>query len=247
MSIFEKLSLIQEELKAPKNQYNDYGKYSYRNCEDILEAVKPLCKKNNTTLILFDEPMIIGERYYIRATATLVDLEDVNATIAVVAYAREEESKKGMDGSQVTGAASSYARKYALNGLFCIDDAKDSDYTNTGNSAPKQNTGKQPQQKATPQQQPETHSEKCAMCGKYITMIRFGSGKVQTAEDIIKSSMKGFGKKLCYSCLKQAAEVKKQELADAAAEKYEQDAMNMGYEPYPQQEPIPDEEYKAYR
>lgn len=248
MSIFEKLSLIQEELKAPKNQYNDYGKYSYRNCEDILEAVKPLCKKNNTTLILFDEPMIIGERYYIRATATLVDLEDANATIAVVAYAREEESKKGMDGSQVTGAASSYARKYALNGLFCIDDAKDSDYTNTGNSAPKQNTGKQPQQKATPQQQPEAHIEKCDMCGKYILPVRKGNGEIVSVDEILLSCKNGgFQKKLCYRCLKQAAEVKKQELADAAAEKYEQDAMNMGYEPYPQQEPIPDEEYKAYR
>lgn len=129
MSVYEKLLDIQNELKAPKSQYNNYGKYNYRNCEDILEAVKPICKKHKAVVFLSDKLVISGERYYIEATATFVDVE-TNETIEVTAYAREEESKKGMDGSQVTGASSSYARKYALNGLFDVDDTKDSDFTN---------------------------------------------------------------------------------------------------------------------
>ena len=138
MNIYEKLSAIQCELKAPKNQFNKFGGYNYRSCEDILEAVKPLCAKYKTTLVLEDEIVSIGTRYYVKATATLYDCENTgdNAEdLFSTAYAREEESKKGMDGSQVTGASSSYARKYALNGLFSIDDAKDSDATNTGESA----------------------------------------------------------------------------------------------------------------
>lgn len=126
MNIYEKLSEIQNELKAPKGQYNKFGNYKYRSCEDILEAVKPICKKNKTTLIISDELQNIGDRYYIKATATLYDTEE-EKSISNTAYAREEESKKGMDGSQITGTASSYARKYALNGLFNIDDTKDAD------------------------------------------------------------------------------------------------------------------------
>ncbi len=125
----EKLIKIQEQLKAPKNQRNNFGNYNYRSCEDIFEAVKPLLKENGLTLRLTDELVNIGERYYIKATAILSDGNDV---IENVAYAREEETKKGMDGSQITGASSSYARKYALNGLFLIDDVKDSDATNVG-------------------------------------------------------------------------------------------------------------------
>lgn len=124
-----KLMNIQQELKAPKGQYNDFGKYAYRSCEDILEAVKPLLKKEKVVLTISDELQYIGNRYYIKATATLIDTES-DATISNSAYAREEETKKGMDGSQITGASSSYARKYALNGLFGIDDNKDSDTTN---------------------------------------------------------------------------------------------------------------------
>ena len=130
MSVYEKLLDIQNELKVPKSQYNNYGKYNYRNCEDILEAVKPICKKHKAVVFLSDKLVINGERHYIEATATFVDVE-TNESIEVTAYAREEESKKGMDGSQVTGASSSYARKYALNGLFDVDDTKDSDFTNT--------------------------------------------------------------------------------------------------------------------
>lgn len=115
---------IQAELRAPKGQYNNFGKYKYRSCEDILESVKPLLKLYNCQLTLTDDIIEIGSRYYIRATATLIDGDEVTA---VTGWAREEEEKKGMDASQISGTASSYARKYALNGLFLIDDAKDAD------------------------------------------------------------------------------------------------------------------------
>ena len=130
----KELLQIQSELKAPKGQFNAYGKYKYRSCEDILEAVKPILKKNNCTLLLSDSLIYVGDRYYIKATATLVNAE--GKSVSTEAYAREEEMKKGMDASQITGASSSYARKYALNGLLCIDDNKDSDTTNTGDNTP---------------------------------------------------------------------------------------------------------------
>jgi len=126
----KQLIKIQAELKAPKNQYNGFGKYKYRSCEDILEAVKPLLTKNKVSLIVKDEIVIVGERYYVKATAELYD-EDSNLIATNSAYAREPENKKGMDESQITGATSSYARKYALNGLLAIDDTKDADSTNT--------------------------------------------------------------------------------------------------------------------
>ena len=125
-NIYEKLSNIQIELKAPKGQYNKFGNYKYRSCEDILEAVKPLCHKNRTTLVLNDEVEVKSERYYIKAIATLYDWDSDNKLVAS-AYARESLTKKGMDESQITGTSSSYARKYALNGLFNIDDTKDND------------------------------------------------------------------------------------------------------------------------
>lgn len=127
MNIYEKLSNIQNELKAPKGQFNKFGGYKYRSCEDILEAVKPICKKYRAVLVIADKLENIGDRYYIKAMAELIDIEEENASICNTAYAREEENKKGMDGSQITGTASSYARKYALNGLFNIDDTKDAD------------------------------------------------------------------------------------------------------------------------
>lgn len=129
----DKLLKIQNELKAPKNQRNNFGGYNYRSCEDIFEAVKPLLEKEKLLLRMTDELVQVGDRYYIKATAILTD---GNETIENTSYAREEESKKGMDGSQITGASSSYARKYALNGLFLIDDVKDSDTTNTGDDKP---------------------------------------------------------------------------------------------------------------
>lgn len=127
MSINQKLLNIQTELKAPKGQKNTFGNYKYRSCEDILEAVKPLLKQNNVTLQLTDKIEFLGDRYYVKATAILTDVEKEEDKIENTAYARESETKKGMDDSQITGTASSYARKYALNGLFCIDDTKDAD------------------------------------------------------------------------------------------------------------------------
>lgn len=124
----KELNTIQNLLKAPKNQYNKFGNYKYRNCEDILEAVKPLLFSQSCTLTISDEIVMIGTRYYVRATATIKNANGETET--TTAYAREDESKKGMDASQVTGSTSSYARKYALNGLFCIDDTKDSDSLN---------------------------------------------------------------------------------------------------------------------
>lgn len=119
---------IQAELRAPKNQTNAFGKYKYRSAEDIIEAVKPILNRYNTALVVSDEVVQVGERIYIKATATLLD--DTEDHISANGWAREEEVKKGMDAAQITGSASSYARKYALNGLFAIDDTKDSDATN---------------------------------------------------------------------------------------------------------------------
>ena len=129
MNIKEKLLRIQSELKAPKSQYNNFGKYAYRSCEDILTAFKPLGVEHKATLFITDGIELIGDRYYVKATATLADTES-DEVIGVSAYAREEENKKGQDSSQTTGSTSSYARKYALNGLLAIDDTKDSDATN---------------------------------------------------------------------------------------------------------------------
>lgn len=119
---------IQNRLNAPKGQYNSFGKYKYRSCEDILAAVKPLLKEVGCTLTMSDDVVMVGSRIYIKATAILTNSS--NETVVTTSFAREEEQKKGMDGSQVTGAASSYARKYALNGLFAIDDTKDVDNLN---------------------------------------------------------------------------------------------------------------------
>lgn len=146
MNIYEKLLKAQVELKAPKGQYNSFGKYKYRSCEDILEALKPVLDKLKLTLFISDEIVETGGSYklekkdetietvgrkYVKATITLVNIEKPDEIIETSALAREEETKKGMDGSQITGASSSYARKYALNGMFMIDDTKDSDSTNT--------------------------------------------------------------------------------------------------------------------
>lgn len=131
MNIYEKLGDIQTQLKAPKGQLNKFANYRFRSCEDILEAVKPLLASTKTALTLNDGIVMIGDRYYVEATATLHDCEKPGEKICNVACAREEEQKKGSDASQITGATSSYARKYALNGLFAIDDTKDSDATNT--------------------------------------------------------------------------------------------------------------------
>lgn len=125
--IHDKLSRIQTKLVAPKGQTNSFGNYKYRSCEDILSAVKPLLKEEGCVLTITDEIVLIGDRYYVKAKATIICGED---SISTLGFARESESKKGMDLAQITGAASSYARKYALNGLLAIDDTKDADSTN---------------------------------------------------------------------------------------------------------------------
>lgn len=127
------LRSIQCELKAPKGQYNSFGKYSYRSCEDILEAVKPLLDKYKATVYITDEVVSVGDRIYVKATATFVDKD--GKEVSVSAFAREPVARKGMDEAQVTGATSSYARKYALNGLFLIDDTKDADTDESRNES----------------------------------------------------------------------------------------------------------------
>lgn len=134
--IYSKLLKCQLQLKAPKSQYNAFGKFSYRSCEDILEAAKPVMNECGATVLMSDEISLIGERYYVKSTAKFVDVE-TGESISVTACAREAENKSGMDSSQITGSASSYARKYALNGLFDIDDSKDADTGNNGKQTDK--------------------------------------------------------------------------------------------------------------
>lgn len=157
----KELIVIQSELKAPKSQFNKFGGYKYRKAEDILEAVKPLLAKQKCTLIITDDVVLIGNRIYVKATATIKNEKGECETTN--GWAREEETKKGMDGSQITGASSSYARKYALNGLFAIDDNADSDTTNDGQhqEAQQQTQTQQPtaQQTASPQYHPSDLNE----------------------------------------------------------------------------------------
>lgn len=154
MNIYEKLLRVQVELKAPKGQYNSFGKYKYRSCEDILTAVKPLLEKVKATITISDELVLVGDRFYIKATASFIDTDtNLGTTIENTAFAREDENKKGMDGSQITGTASSYARKYALNGLLLIDDTKDADTDENHNKrkAKAEKAGKEPVEDRTGQ------------------------------------------------------------------------------------------------
>ena len=170
--IYDVLTQIQTKLKAPKSQFNSFGKYSYRSCEDILEALKPILGEHKASVILSDEIIEIGGRFYVKATATLyAGGESCSAT----AQAREDAEKKGMDGSQITGTASSYARKYALNGLFAIDDTKDAD---TG--IVPQNT--QPAPPPAQQEQPKEY--KCTSCGKPFEGFADKNGKFWNAGQV---------------------------------------------------------------
>lgn len=187
LGIYEKLSAIQQELKAPKGQYNSFGKYKYRSCEDILEAVKPICAKHKTTLVLLDSISEINGRFYVTAQAQLHDCESDNAVTAT-AYAREPEKKTGMYESQITGTASSYARKYALNGLFCIDDTKDADTDEY----------KQQEQKAKPSKAAE--KPVCKDCGKPIYPVTHG-GKTYSVAEIAENAQKTYKEPLCWACM----------------------------------------------
>lgn len=157
----KELITIQSELKAPKSQFNKFGGYKYRKAEDILEAVKPLLAKQKCTLTITDDIVMVGNRIYVKATATIKNEKGECETTN--GWAREEETKKGMDGSQITGASSSYARKYALNGLFAIDDNADSDTTNDGQHQAAQQQAqtqqKTTQQTASPQYHPSDLNE----------------------------------------------------------------------------------------
>ena len=183
--IYDALRNIQQSLKAPKGQRNTFGNYNYRSCEDILEAVKPLLAKNGVVLTLSDEMVEVGGRIYVMAVACLADGKE---SIRTTAYAREEETKKGMDSSQITGAASSYARKYALNGLFCIDDTKDSDATNTHDEEP-------------PKKAEKSSEPVCERCGKKIVPYTDGNGKTVSVSRLCSSSVSKFGKILCVDCV----------------------------------------------
>lgn len=174
-----KLMLIQASLKAPKNQKNAFGGYNYRSCEDILEAVKPLLYDTQTTLTISDEMVEVWGRIYVKATATLKDCETWEIIEQNTAYARESESKKWMDDSQITWATSSYARKYALNGLFCIDDVRDADATNTHWKEEKATKKSDWEKKENPQwwfQKASTNKEfmeKCMDEDNYIRTIKW--------------------------------------------------------------------------
>lgn len=196
MSIYEKLLSIQTELKAPKSQYNKFGGYNYRNCEDILEALKPLLKRHNATVLLTDEIENIGDRFYVRANATFIDIES-GEKVTVSALAREDLSKKGMDSSQVTGSTSSYARKYALNGLFCIDDNRDADTLN--NSKEYTAPPKAQKQPTKPVQPPKQASNViiCPVCGKPVQPAKVKDGSGYIPADVI---IKQYGK--CSNCVK---------------------------------------------
>lgn len=199
INIAAKLVQIQRELKAPKGQYNSFGKYHYRSCEDITEAAKPICAKYNTALTLDDEVVEIGGRVYIKATAKLTDAETENS-IFTTAFAREDESKKGMDSSQLTGATSSYARKYALSGLFALDDTKDSDFTNTGDGEKKQSLGSQIASIG------ESSPYVCAECGKPFTAFTDKNGRSYTAQEVWESvrSRSADGIARCKECREKA-------------------------------------------
>ncbi len=169
---------IQENLKVPKAQLNSFANYRYRNAEDILEEAKPLCIKHGVLLYLTDILEMKGDRYYIKAIATITDGKN---TLAVEGYAREEENKKGQDGSQITGSSSSYARKYALNGLFCIDDTKDSDTTNKHDSGKTNSYKKDSSNSSGSAISEEFRKEVRAL------LVKASGGKAQKAKELLRS------------------------------------------------------------
>ena len=186
----KRVSEVQQKLKAPKGQYNSFGGYNYRSSEDILEAVKPICAEHSILLNLSDEIVNVGERYYIKATAKLYDLES-DAVISSTALAREAQTKKGMDDSQITGTASSYARKYALNGLFNIDDTKDADTDEYRKNSQKAETAK------------AESPIMCPKCGKEVKSQKKRDGTIASA----KAVFEGCGG-MCYKCYEKEKEGK---------------------------------------
>lgn len=195
MNVYEKLLAVQTELKAPKSQYNQFGKYNYRSAEDILEAVKPVCKANKAVIFLSDCPKFLEGRHYIEATVFFVDTES-GEKISVTASAREDESKKGMDGAQLSGATSSYARKYALNGLLDVDDCKDSDDLEGAEA-------KNAEFKRASEEPEEIFF--CDGCGNIIDPVKKRDGSMWQPKDmVVYSRMKFDGKAFCGACMKAA-------------------------------------------
>lgn len=193
--LYEKLLDVQTRLKAPKGQYNSFGKYNYRSCEDILEAVKPLCAEVGAMVVINDDIVNIGGWNYVKATATFFNVpRSTEGYISAHAFAREPVEKKGMDSSQVTGATSSYARKYALNALFAIDDTKDADSDKPPTEAP-QTPQEKPPQSPKRQEPPQI----CTDCGGPITQAMY-DGKRYSPAKIVEASIAKFGKPLCFDC-----------------------------------------------
>lgn len=181
------LSQIQKEINVPKTLWNKFGKYYYRNANGILEALKPLANKYKVAVIISDEMVNIGDRYYTKSTATLIETE-TNTSISSTGFAREAESQKGMDSSQLSGSTSSYARKYALCGLLAIDDGIDSDTTNNGS------------QQGTPQQKPPLQNKSQGNSKKFTTGIKCQGCGVDINEAVNAYSTKTFNKSLCIPC-----------------------------------------------
>lgn len=207
MGIYEKLSAIQQELKAPKGQFNSFGKYKYRSCEDILEAVKPIYGKYKTALVLLDDIKEVSGRFYVMAQAQLHDCESDGAVTAT-AYAREPVEKKGMDDSQITGTASSYARKYALNGLFCIDDTKDADTDEYQKQQEGKTAKSEPAKAAIPPKQKPGYKLPpqgdatviCDRCGGQVMDYFDGRATIKAAR-LAARAKQLYGYALCEKCV----------------------------------------------
>ena len=201
MNIHTKLLEVQQALKAPKNLENNFSHYNYRSCEGILEALKPHLNEHKLTIIMADTMKEIGGRIYVEATATLTDAE-TGESISVTAFAREEEVKKGMDASQITGASSSYARKYALSGLFAIDDNKDSDATNNGENSPQTSDKPKQSKNSGNTAKAQEAALKCAECGNSIVDPRTKDGNPMSLDDYSAMCMKVYGRVICRDCRK---------------------------------------------
>lgn len=219
-NITTKLVNVQSDLKAPKGQYNSFGKYKYRSCEDILEAVKPHLKKNGLALVVRDEIVEIAGRVYVKATAKVID--ENGAEISTTAYAREPQEKKGMDDSQVTGSSSSYARKYALNGLFAIDDNKDADSNElSGQKEDAKSDKKTSSSKKKAEEQPqqpiqELPDDFCTIC--HLPIMDFngknknGDPVTYSKQMIIDTSTARYKAPICMSCMMKKASKDKKEV-----------------------------------
>lgn len=205
MSVYEKLLAVQSELKAPKNQLNSFGNYNYRSCEDILEAVKPLLVKNKATLRISDNVIMIGERFYLQAMASFIDVE-TGESVECKAYANESGSHKGMSAEQITGTASSYARKYCLNGLFLIDDTKDADtdeYRNQQKCDKKEEAPKQEEHKITS----EHNNGNVRYIDGVQCQVKSANGKWYNIEQLPKAQIEELIKNPAFSAAHAAMQV----------------------------------------